>query len=147
MNDQEALSKLDKRGVFINTEVVRGREMVLDSTLDSAINTKVFLEAVVDGLVIEVERRVAATQPEHIYFHRKVPRTWWDHFKRDVLLPLTENPSTRLGERILGWVFSTISFEEIEVDRTVYRKVCPHLDLGDRYRHVEWLANIGGVGH
>jgi hypothetical protein len=131
------------KAVLLDKEMVGAIHVIPRSHWIQSHNPRVFVEERVDELIVKVEAEVLAADPVTIYWEVRYPASWWDHFKKDVLLPLTRNPSTQLGKRLYQWAWDW-KWERASHKETVNRRVCPHLDVPPTPQgrsHVEWLTS------
>lgn len=84
------------------------------------------LDMVADALVVQLIKYIPAMADERLVVHEKWPLNWWEAFK----------------ERWLQWLpWVKIQYRQIDIERTIYKAVCPHLSLEPHTRHVEFLCN------
>ena len=83
---------------------------------------------IADGLAIQISSFVLATGGETISIHRRWPRDWWQAFK------LRWFPKWALSR----W---PATYDEIDIERRVYEKICPHVAVPEGGRHYEFLAH------
>lgn len=104
---------------------------------------EVAIRDALDGVIVEVEKKVLVSQPVYLSYYAAAPASWWQHFKRDVLCWGT--PVTWVGWWIHQKIRDSVKYETI-IDRedTVHQRVCPHLPVSDYKAHVEFL--LGEVG-
>lgn len=128
--------------VVFDTTVVSVRQAITRQALAELYDVEVFMEDHAEKMVVQIERKVAADFKENIYWMVGYPASWWQHFKRDVLIPLTANPSTWLGR----WLFEQackVNLERKEFERDVWTRICPHLEIPANKPgpHVIWLKS------
>lgn len=70
-----------------------------------------------------------AAHPVHIKLHRRYPKDWWQAFRRRWC------PRWWLARH-------PVHYSTIDINRTIYTHVCPHLPVDRSGRHVTWVTEM-----
>lgn len=92
----------------------------------STVDIESFYRWEAKELVVRFTQWLYGTHPTTISIHEKYPKDWWEAFK----------------ERWLPqWFLKRVpvQYKHIDVERTIYTKVCPHIE-NERATHLEWLV-------
>lgn len=116
----------DDPGSLILTKLQVGCGRAVSSTVLRHAKFNV-CESLGEELSIQLTSYVATLGKQKIDIDIRYPEDWWQAF-RDRWFPrwyLSRRPSR---------------FVHKEVHESVFKAVCPHLDLDDKAIHVQWLA-------
>ena len=101
------------------------RELVDKATLYSSV------EAATGDLILQMASYVHAMPKERITIFKQWPADWWQAFRERWF------PKWWLRR----W---PVRYETIDIDRTLYGRVCPHIAQPKSGPHLVWLAR--GIG-
>ena len=123
-------------------EIFSSKQVIPKSLLESVPQDMVPLvwEDALGDTVISVEKRVVGTHPVYVSFYSSWPATWWQHFKQDVIQPLTRGSVTPFGKWLDRWA-NKVRRTEHEREQTVYQHFCPHIETPDKKAHMEFLLH------
>lgn len=96
-------------------------------TFRTLVDVDAFIEHNTRSMVVELSSHLAAIGNEHISFHKKWPRTWWDAFKCRWF-------PTWLLRRYPA------DYDSVDIEEPRYKAVCPHLPIEREQTHLEWLS-------
>lgn len=86
-----------------------------------------YATALAGTLVISLDSYVVGMPEERIVIREKWPKDWWQAFRERWF------PAFWLRKR-------PVQYNEIDIDKTVFKRVCPHVRVRDQDTHLQWLA-------
>lgn len=126
--------------VVIPMQRIAAAAFVLEKEWEEAANVRALAERTFNGVRLSIEARMLAGGKEVVTWTVYRPSTWWQHFKRDVLVPLTKHPSTGVGRRVRAWA-EDVEEEKLHFEQSVYTRFCPHIAVPDQRTHIEFVLN------
>lgn len=124
--------------VRVGVSTVMSADLIDDLTLRQDVT-----DIAANTIVAQLRAHVTASKSETTYDteHVKVPLTWWDHLKADLVVWVHERFGWRWDERIQPrWLRIAT-----ETSHTIYY-ACPHTMLHEQKAHIAWLAKAPTEG-